>query len=137
MRTKYDVHDLGKLNWLLGIKVTQNSRGVSLSQEKYVNDLLSRFRMTDCHPSATPADSNVTLSKAQEPQTKEEEVKMSPEILEILEIFDLIEQNDYANKALIKNKIKKIKVNHSAIMIQKSKRTLRSFLFKLRQRMQK
>ena len=49
------MHDLEQLNYLLGIKVEFSDKGISLSQETYINNLLSKFEMTTCNGSPTPA----------------------------------------------------------------------------------
>ena len=45
LKLSFPVKDLGPLNYFLGIEVTRNSGGISLSQHKYVVDLLHRTRM--------------------------------------------------------------------------------------------
>jgi hypothetical protein len=53
---KFKVTDLGELDFLLGIKITRNKEKklLSLSQEKYINEIIERFHMNDCHPTTTP-----------------------------------------------------------------------------------
>jgi hypothetical protein len=56
LSNRFEVTDLGELNYFLGIKVDRDRtvRTITLSQPKYINDILERFNMTDCHPSPLP-----------------------------------------------------------------------------------
>ena len=49
---------IGELSFFLGFQVKQMKEGVFISQEKYTQDLLKRFRMMDCKPIKTPMASN-------------------------------------------------------------------------------
>ncbi|KAF5443609.1 hypothetical protein F2P56_036153 [Juglans regia] len=46
--------DLGPLHYFLGIQVTRNSNGLTLSQAKYALEILDRSQMKDCKPMGTP-----------------------------------------------------------------------------------
>ena len=54
--------DLGDLHHFLGIAVTWDHSGLFLSQLQYAVDLLQRAGMSECHPTATPADARTKLS---------------------------------------------------------------------------
>jgi Reverse transcriptase (RNA-dependent DNA polymerase) len=41
LATEFEIKDLGELRYFLGIEVTQSKKGVVLSQQKYVLDLLN------------------------------------------------------------------------------------------------
>ncbi|XP_067936699.1 uncharacterized protein [Watersipora subatra] len=57
--------DRGQLKWFLGIDFQRQPDGsYCMSQERYVNAILSKFNMTDCNPAATPADMNTRLLTA-------------------------------------------------------------------------
>ena len=64
LQQDFDLSDSGKLQWFLGCKVEQDiSAGtVRLSQEKYYNDILKRFQMSDANPVSTPMQVNAHLS---------------------------------------------------------------------------
>ena len=51
--------DLGHLHYFLGLQVLQTKEGIFLSQSKYACDLLRRFHMEDCKPTASPIQSRV------------------------------------------------------------------------------
>jgi hypothetical protein len=56
------VKDLGTLNFFLGIEVVPYSRGVILSQQRYILDLLKRTMMVDAKPVSSPMASSTQLS---------------------------------------------------------------------------
>lgn len=57
----FEVKDLGRLKYFLGIEVAQSSRGIFLSQQKYILDLLKETNMMGCRPAATPIKQNHRL----------------------------------------------------------------------------
>jgi hypothetical protein len=60
LNKEYDMKDLGEASYILGIKVIRNrSAGhIYLSQENYIDQVLTKFRMDQCNPVSTPVDSN-------------------------------------------------------------------------------
>nr|GEW55576.1 ribonuclease H-like domain-containing protein [Tanacetum cinerariifolium] len=54
LHNKFDMNDLGALNYFLGIYADYNSTGLFLSQRKYALQLLERAHMVHCNPSRTP-----------------------------------------------------------------------------------
>jgi hypothetical protein len=46
----FEVKDLGPLRYFLGIEIARSSKGIVLSQRKYVLDLLTETGMLGCHP---------------------------------------------------------------------------------------
>lgn len=54
--------DLGPSNHFLGIQVQHKHRGLILSLDKYVHDILNRAKIQGCKPSTTPIDTNSKLS---------------------------------------------------------------------------
>jgi hypothetical protein len=54
--------DLGFLHYFLGLQVLQTNEGPFLSQSKYAYDLLRRFHMDDCKPTASPFQSGFKLT---------------------------------------------------------------------------
>ncbi|GKV17565.1 hypothetical protein SLEP1_g28051 [Rubroshorea leprosula] len=63
MMAKFDMSDLGLMKYYIGIKVDQSAAGIFISQKKYVQDILDRFRMKDCNPISTPIDAGMKLVK--------------------------------------------------------------------------
>ena len=46
MMFEFDMTDIGKMRYFLGIKITQRSYGIFISQRKYTLDVLVRFGMS-------------------------------------------------------------------------------------------
>ena len=61
MMHKFEMSDLGLLNYFLGVEVVQYEEGIFNSQKKYENDLLKKFNMLKCKPSSTPMNVNEIL----------------------------------------------------------------------------
>ena len=59
---KYRMSDLGAARRFLGIEISQETEGISLSQKEYIQRVLRRFRMESCHPALSPLDPNVWLN---------------------------------------------------------------------------
>jgi hypothetical protein len=64
LSVSFPVKDLGQLNYFLGIEVTYNSGGMTLTQQKYARDILSRVHMENCKSAATPLCATEKLSRA-------------------------------------------------------------------------
>ncbi|KAH0645844.1 hypothetical protein KY284_033728 [Solanum tuberosum] len=60
---QFSLKELGDLSFFLGVEVARVGSGIHLSQPTYIQDLLSRTKMTDCKPFPSPADSTFQLSK--------------------------------------------------------------------------
>ena len=64
LKRKFQIKDLGKLRYFLGIEVARGIKGLILSQRKYVHDLLSEIDMLGSKPCDTPMDSNLKLDSS-------------------------------------------------------------------------
>ena len=58
--------DLGKVEVILGIKITRTPNWFKLSQEHYVEKILRKFEHFDCKLVSTPYDPNSQLKKNRE-----------------------------------------------------------------------
>nr|CAE03643.1 OSJNBa0060N03.8 [Oryza sativa Japonica Group] len=68
----FEVKDLGPLRYFLGIEIARSSKGIVLSQRKYVLDLLTDTGMLGCRASTTPIDRNHQLcAQSGDPVDKE------------------------------------------------------------------
>lgn len=47
MMQAFDMTDLGKMRFFLGIEVLQKPEGIFVCQKKYANDILKRFSMSE------------------------------------------------------------------------------------------
>ena len=54
LSSRFDVKDIGKVSYCLGIEVEQTLGKITLSQRGFVRRILERFGMTDCKPVGTP-----------------------------------------------------------------------------------
>eukprot|EP00257_Ricinus_communis_P015773 XP_015573748.1 uncharacterized protein LOC107261134 [Ricinus communis] len=63
MMVEFEMSDLGMMHYFLGIEVMQSSTGVFISQKKYVQEILDRFKMKDCNPASTPSEFAWKLNK--------------------------------------------------------------------------
>nr|GEW70334.1 retrovirus-related Pol polyprotein from transposon TNT 1-94 [Tanacetum cinerariifolium] len=53
---KFQMSAMGELNFFLGLQVLQKEDGIFFSQDKYVGDILKKFRYSDVRSSNTPMD---------------------------------------------------------------------------------
>ncbi|WMV48782.1 hypothetical protein MTR67_042167 [Solanum verrucosum] len=63
---EFDIKELGKLKYFLGIEVAHSKQGIFISQQKYVLDLLKETGKLGCKPVATPIEYNHRLCNAPE-----------------------------------------------------------------------
>ena len=75
----FEMKDLGPAKQILGMKISRDrSAGtLNLSQELYIEKVLSRFRVNDAKPRTTPLANHFKLSKEQSPKTAEERDHMA------------------------------------------------------------
>ncbi|CAA7041400.1 unnamed protein product [Microthlaspi erraticum] len=66
MSSKFEMNDLGKLTYYLGIEVQQDKECITLSQKRYALKILEEAGMEDCNPVHTPMEAGLKLSKATE-----------------------------------------------------------------------
>jgi len=55
---EFEIKDLGKLQYLLGIEVARSKKGIFISQRKYILDLLKETGMLGCKPAESPIEIN-------------------------------------------------------------------------------
>jgi len=66
MAGKFEMSDLGKLTYYLGIEVLQSKDGITLKQERYAKKILEEAGMSKCNAVNTPMIASLELSKAQD-----------------------------------------------------------------------
>lgn len=54
MEKEFDMTDLGKMRFFLGIEVLQTTEGIHISQSKYALEVLRRFEMENCNTVFSP-----------------------------------------------------------------------------------
>lgn len=63
LQKSFCMKDLGPVTYFLGIEVHRCSKGIYLSQKKYIDDLVSQAHLIDDKEIATPLELNVKLTK--------------------------------------------------------------------------
>lgn len=63
---EFEIKELGRPKYFLGIEVAYSKQGIFISQQKYITDLLKETGMTACKPATILIDPNTKLSKAEE-----------------------------------------------------------------------
>jgi len=66
LKQKFEMKDLGKLRYFLGIEVIQSPKGVWLLQRQYALNKLFKYGMTGCKPISIPFEQNVKLNVDEE-----------------------------------------------------------------------
>ena len=64
IRARYRITDLGPISWVLGMKVIRDriARTISLSQEPYVDAIITKYNFSDLKPLSIPMDPNIQLT---------------------------------------------------------------------------
>nr|GFC27287.1 ribonuclease H-like domain-containing protein [Tanacetum cinerariifolium] len=63
MKDKFQMSSMGELIFCLGLRVKQKKDGIFISQDKYVAEILRRFRLTEGKTASTPIDKEKPLLK--------------------------------------------------------------------------
>ncbi|GJV31700.1 putative RNA-directed DNA polymerase [Tanacetum coccineum] len=58
LSSKFQIKNLGKLNYFLGFEILEEENGVCISQRKYCLELLQEFGMLACKPTSVPMETN-------------------------------------------------------------------------------
>ena len=66
MAIVFEMSDLGRLTYYLGIEVHQFDGGITLKQSRYAMKLLEEGGMGTCNLTHVPMDFNIKLSKSPE-----------------------------------------------------------------------
>ncbi|KAJ8616926.1 hypothetical protein MRB53_013112 [Persea americana] len=64
MKKEFDMSDLGRMKYFLGVEVVQNSDGIFICQRKYAKEVLERFGMDRSNPVTNPIVPGCKLSKS-------------------------------------------------------------------------
>uniref|UniRef100_A0A5S6QJY9 Integrase catalytic domain-containing protein n=1 Tax=Trichuris muris TaxID=70415 RepID=A0A5S6QJY9_TRIMR len=77
MKGEYDIHDLGELSFILGVKIHKMKHELRMNQSAYIESILRKFKMELCKPASTPLDPSVELSVADCPKSQAERDEMA------------------------------------------------------------
>ncbi|XP_016901892.1 secreted RxLR effector protein 161-like [Cucumis melo] len=58
---EFEMSDLGKMHYFLGIEVVQSASGIFISKKKYAQEMLDKFRMANCNLVSTPIEVGLKL----------------------------------------------------------------------------
>ena len=64
MKKEFDMSDLGRMKYFLGVEVVQNSDGIFICQRKYAKEVLERFCIEICNPVNNLIVTGCKLSKS-------------------------------------------------------------------------
>ena len=62
LASQFQMKDMGRLRYFLGLEIDRCVDGLFLSQRKYVMDILAEYGMVNCIPLKFPMDSHVKLT---------------------------------------------------------------------------
>ena len=54
MKTEFEMKDLGRTKFFLGLQIEHISKGIFVHQSNYIEKILKRFNMDKSHPISTP-----------------------------------------------------------------------------------
>lgn len=74
LQSNFEIPNLGTAHFILGIQLVITKQGISLNQNAYVNKVLERIGMLDCHPVGTPFDLDKQLRKEQQEETVDDPI---------------------------------------------------------------
>jgi hypothetical protein len=69
MQSEFEMTDLGKMKYFLGIEVDQSTKGIFVCQKNYATYIIKIFCMKECNPAETPIPLGTKLSKKDEGPT--------------------------------------------------------------------
>nr|GEZ79947.1 zinc finger, CCHC-type [Tanacetum cinerariifolium] len=61
LSSKFDIKDLGEAEMILGIRIKQEKNGISISQSRYIEKILTKFHFANCSPVYTLVDPTVKI----------------------------------------------------------------------------
>ena len=66
MASTFDMSDLGRLTYYLGIEVNQHDNGITLKQNRYTLKILEEAGMNECNSVHVPMESGLKLAKSED-----------------------------------------------------------------------
>ncbi|XP_019424538.1 PREDICTED: uncharacterized protein LOC109333463 [Lupinus angustifolius] len=66
LSNEFEMSDLGRLAYFLGIEFVQHMNGIFMHQKKYILEVLERFNLLNCNPADTPVEANLKLGVCDE-----------------------------------------------------------------------
>lgn len=63
MQKEFEMTDMGKMKFFLGVEVNQSSEGIHICQKKYTKEVLERFNMWNCNSVKNPMVPGTIITK--------------------------------------------------------------------------
>lgn len=63
MKVEYDMTDLGRLSYFLGLEFTEAASGVFMHQKRYIGEVFKRFNMMNCNNTTVLVTVNLNLTE--------------------------------------------------------------------------
>jgi len=63
MQSEFEMSMMGELGFFLGLQIKQHQNGIFISQEKYVKDILKKYKMNEAKIMVTPMHPSSSLDK--------------------------------------------------------------------------
>jgi hypothetical protein len=109
VHTEWTVVNLGEPTKIVGIEVTCSNEGITILQEKYIENVLKKHEMVDTNPVGTPMDPNVKL----EPNPEDNELNHSNAYARLLGELQFIANSTQPDIAYAVNKLAAYTTNPS------------------------
>ncbi|GJX30511.1 uncharacterized mitochondrial protein-like protein [Tanacetum coccineum] len=97
MHKKFQMSSMGELTFILGLQVKQKEDGISISQDKYVNEILKKFGFTDVKTASTPMKTQKLFLKEEDG----EEIPSQPQKCTILSCHEKNSLDSYKGQPKI------------------------------------
>lgn len=78
LRTQFNIKDSEPLSYFLGIKVDRDAESITISQTKYLQQILIKCRMDNCTPISTPLELKINTDELVRAKTTSSESKKYP-----------------------------------------------------------
>jgi hypothetical protein len=63
MKCEFEITDLGRLSYFLGLEFKTSNADIVMHPQKYIWELLKRFQIIDCNIASNPSDTNPNLDE--------------------------------------------------------------------------
>jgi uncharacterized cupredoxin-like copper-binding protein len=77
MKGAFEMTDLGKMTFFLGMQVQQKQNEIFVCQQKYAKEVLRKFNMEECKPATTPMNQKEKFCKEDEAERVDERLYRS------------------------------------------------------------
>lgn len=69
MKYKFNMKDLGKISYFLGIQFEQKEGEIKMNQKRYILNMLERYGMSECKPRSTPCEQKVNVTNEKDKES--------------------------------------------------------------------